>query len=101
MKAFACRDRRVSEVADTMRAYRSAGLRTKGDTMTEETTSSTYRQANEKAAKALLDVISDSVAELRSNDYTLSGQTGKVRDLAYAYRLVIGGPQPGSVEVSK
>lgn len=85
-----------------MWSYRSAGLRTEGDTtMAEQTESSTYRQAHEAASKAVLDLITDSVKEIRESERTLGAQTDRTRDLAYAYRLIIGGPQPGSIEVSK
>lgn len=90
----------MSDADAILAASDAPGSEAKGDTMTEETASSTYRQANEKASKALLDVITDTVADIRSNNFTLAGQSSKVRDLAYAYRLVVGGPQPGSIEVS-
>lgn len=69
--------------------------------MAEETESTTTREARDKAAIALLDVITDSVATIRASDYDLTSHHGRIRDLAFAYRLVAGGAQPGSVEVSK
>jgi len=69
--------------------------------MTEQTESATYRQAHETASKAVLDLITDSVKEIRKSDRTLGAQADRTRDLAFAYRLIIGGPQPGSIEVSK
>lgn len=68
---------------------------------TEATDSATDRQANEKAAKAMLDLISDAVAEIRSNNFSLVNQAHVAKDLAYAYRLVIGGPQPGGSQPAK
>lgn len=68
--------------------------------MAEKTNSTSTSKAREAAYLALLDVITDSVAEIRESDYSLTSHTGRVKDLAYAFRLVVGGPQPGSVEVS-
>lgn len=69
--------------------------------MAEATESTTSREARDKAAIALLDAITDSVAQILESDYSLTSHTGKIKDLAMAFRLVAGGPQPGSVEVSK
>lgn len=69
--------------------------------MAEATESTTAREARDKAAIALLDAITDSVAQILESDYSLTSHTGKIKDLAMAFRLVAGGPQPGSVEVSK
>ena len=68
--------------------------------MTEQTDSKTTSQAREKAYLAVMDVITDSVAQIRASDYGLTSHTGQIRDLAMAFRLMAGGPQPGSVEVS-
>ncbi|MGN7859504.1 hypothetical protein ACTJI8_02875 [Microbacterium sp. 22303] len=68
--------------------------------MTDKITTEQIIAAQDRARVALMDLIADSVANIRDNTYTLASQSSKTRDLAYAYRLVEGGPQPGSVEVS-
>lgn len=61
-----------------------------------------YADAKHAAAVALLDLITDQVADVRSQDnFHLSQFSDRTRDLAFAFRLVVGGPQPGSVEVEK
>ncbi|MDA4893287.1 hypothetical protein PFZ55_41145 [Streptomyces sp. MS2A] len=68
--------------------------------MEEKTESRTFNQAKEKASVALMDAITDSVAEIRASEYHPTEYTAHLRQLAYAYRLVLGGAQPGSIEVS-
>lgn len=68
--------------------------------MAEATTSADAGDARDKAITALYDVITDAVAEVRKSDYSLTRHTGRIKDLANAFRLVDGGPQAGSVEVS-
>ncbi|WP_424937340.1 MULTISPECIES: hypothetical protein [Bacteria] len=68
--------------------------------MAEKTESKTINQAKEKASIALMDAITDSVADIRASGYKLTAHTSHLRDLAYAYRLVSGGAQPGNVEIS-
>jgi len=69
--------------------------------MAEATESKTTTQAKESAQIALMDLITDSVASIRASNHSPAALTGRTRDLAYAYRLVAGGAQPGSVEISK
>lgn len=68
--------------------------------MAEATESKSTSQAREKAYLALMDLITDSVAQIRESDYGLTHHVGRTKDLATAFRLVAGGPQPGSVEVA-
>lgn len=55
------------------------------------------RSAEHKAAeKSLYEAITKAVNELENSDYVAYEHAGQIRDLAAAYRLVSGGPQPGS-----
>lgn len=65
------------------------------------TASATVGQAREAASKAVLDLITDAVADVRASKYGASSYHEQIRNLAFAYRLVSGGPQPGSIEISK
>jgi hypothetical protein len=69
--------------------------------MGEVKESRSVNEAKEIAGKAIFDVIAAAVEEIRENEYALGDQAGRVRDLAYAFRLVSGGAQPGSVDVRK
>ncbi|MET3510806.1 hypothetical protein [Plantibacter flavus] len=71
--------------------------------MAEPTRPSTNpADAKRDAAIAILDLITDQIASIRAQDtYEVSQFTSRTRDLAYAFRLVSGGPQPGSVELEK
>lgn len=69
--------------------------------MTDVTESTTLREARDKASIALMDLITDSVDAIRNSEFRMTSHASDIRSLAYAYRLVAGGAQPGSVEVSK
>lgn len=72
--------------------------------MAEPTESRSNREAQEFAQKAIFDAITAGVKEIRDSvddGYTVSNQSSRLRDFAFAYRLAAGGAQPGSVEVTK
>lgn len=52
-----------------------------------------YLAAQTAIYKAIADVIKD------SEDFAPGPRAEVLRDVAYAFRLTAGGPQPGSVEV--
>lgn len=64
--------------------------------------SETTGAAKQAAQIALLDAIRQAVDEIVGGDtYMVSGQSAVLRNLAYAYRLTVGGPQPGSIEIGE
>jgi hypothetical protein len=69
--------------------------------MTEESASKSTAQAKEKAFIATMDAITDSINSIRVSGYSLQSHSKQIKDLAFAYRLLAGGAQPGSIEVSK
>ncbi|WP_341941296.1 hypothetical protein [Microbacterium sp. LWH10-1.2] len=68
--------------------------------MAEETKSVNASYARQTAQVALYDVITDAVAEVRESEYSLTRQSGRIRELAHAFRLIDGGPQAGGVDVT-
>lgn len=61
--------------------------------MAEATKSDDIDAARNTARIAILDLITDTVAEVRSNNYSLGNQVTVTRALADAYRAIDGGPQ--------
>lgn len=68
--------------------------------MADATKSTNEGDARNTALIALYDVITDAVAEIHDSEYSLLRHTGRIKDLANAFRLIDGGPQAGGVEVS-
>ena len=56
-------------------------------------------EQRDKAQKALLVQIEKATQEVEGSTY-LVDKVVYLQKLAYAFRLTVGGPQPGSVEVS-
>lgn len=71
----------------------------RGNTMADATKSDNVDDARDQAVTALYDVITDGVAAIRKSEYSLLRHTGRIKDLANAFRLIDGGPQAGGVEV--
>jgi hypothetical protein len=71
--------------------------------MTERTRPSPNSgDAQREAGVELYDIIVDTIADIRDDKrFGLATHTAQIRDLAIAFRLVSGGPQPGSVEMGK
>jgi len=67
------------------------------------TESNSTSGAKEKAYIALMDAITDAVAEIReeSSTHGLAVESGRLRDLAVAFRLTAGGAQPGSSVIDR
>lgn len=72
----------------------------RGKTMADATKSTNEGDARNTALIALYDVITDAVAEIHKSEYSLLRHTGRIKDLANAFRLIDGGPQASGVEVS-
>lgn len=51
------------------------------------------------AQKAIFDGIVAAAKDLGDETYASSYQAEVLKDLAFAFRLAAGGPQPGSVEI--
>lgn len=67
--------------------------------MAEQEASRTTSIAKEKAYIALMDAITQGVADIRgSTTYSAGDQSGTLLRLAHAFRLTAGGPQTGNVE---
>jgi hypothetical protein len=53
--------------------------------------------AQTTAEEALLGIITDGVQAIRDSGHRLNNKTDDIKALATAYRLVVGGPQPGGL----
>lgn len=70
--------------------------------MAETKKSASIESAQEAALIAVLDAVTEGIENIRADGtYNVAYQSGRVRDLALAYRLAWGGPQPGGVGISK
>lgn len=66
--------------------------------MAEKTESPDFSTARSAARIALLDLITDTVAEMRENSFAFANQVTVTRALADAYRAIDGGPQRVEVQ---
>ncbi|MBT2485726.1 MULTISPECIES: hypothetical protein [unclassified Microbacterium] len=69
--------------------------------MADKTESQSVIEAEEKAQKALFDLITDAAAHMRGNGHGLSNQSAVLKNLAQSFRLAAGGEQADVIEGSK